>query len=194
MSDGSAPRPAAAARARATPANPDGTRAAGTLTLIEKTVFLKSVDVLSGIPTEAVAQLAARAGEVRVEPREVLFREGEEDQGTFIVVEGVVDLQKDGTLIRVLKEGSTHGELFLGENELHQYTATAREASLLLNLRRSDVVEALLEYPEFGLAMVQDLALRMHKLTQRVIELEAAVKANAPARDPVREGEAIEPP
>lgn len=171
----------------------DGSRPAGTLTLIEKTVFLKSVEVLSGIPTEAVAQLAARAGEVRAEPHEVVFREGEEDQGTFIVVEGLVELQKDGTLIRVLKPGSAQGELFLGENEPHQYTAIARESSLLLNLRRSDVVDALLEYPEFGLAMVQDLALRMHKLTQRVIELEAAVKARAPERDPVREGDAIEP-
>lgn len=172
----------------------DGARPAGTLTLIEKTVFLKSVEVLSGIPTEAVAQLAARATEVRAEPREVVFREGEEDQGTFIVVEGLVELEKDGTLIRVLKEGAAQGELFLGENEPHQYTAIAREPSLLLNLRRADVVDALLEYPEFGLAMVQDLALRMHKLTQRVIELEAAVKATAPDRDPVREGEAIEPP
>lgn len=171
----------------------DGSRTTGTLTLIEKTVFLKSVDVLSGIPTEAVAQLAARASEVRSEPREVLFREGDEDQGTFIVVEGLVELQKDGVLVRVLKPGSAHGELFLGENEPHQYTAIAREPSLLLNLRRADVVDALLEYPEFGLAMVQDLALRMHKLTQRVIELENAVKIQAPERDPVRDGEAIEP-
>jgi CRP-like cAMP-binding protein len=173
--------------------SPDGSRPAGTLTLIEKTVFLKSVEVLSGIPTEAVAQLAARSTEVRAEPNEVLFRVGEEDQGTFIVVEGLVELQKEGTLIRVLKQGSAHGELFLGENEPHQYSAVAREPSLLLNLRQSDVVDALLEYPEFGLAMVHDLALRMHKLTQRVIELEAAVKAQAPERDPVREGEAIEP-
>jgi len=193
MSDGPAPGPAAAARAHAAPPKPDGTRAAGTLTLIEKTVFLKSVDVFSGIPTEAVAQLAARAGEVRVETGDVLFRVGEEDQGTFIVVEGRLELEKDGTLIRVLKPGSAHGELFLGENEPHQYSAVAREPSLLLNLRRADVVDALLEYPEFGLAMVQDLALRMHKLTQRVIELEAAVKVTAPERDPVHDGEAIEP-
>lgn len=172
----------------------DGSRTSGTLTLIEKTVFLKSVDVLSGIPTEAVAQLAARASEVRAEPNDVLFRAGDEDQGTFIVVEGLVELQKDGTLVRLLKVGSAHGELFLGEHEPHQYAAIAREPSLLLNLRRADVVDALLEYPEFGLAMVQDLALRMHKLTQRVIELENALKAQAPERDPMREGEAIEPP
>ena len=45
----------------------------------------------------------------------------------------------------------------------------------MLNLGRNDVFDALLEYPEFGVAMVQDLALRHHTLTERVIELETAV-------------------
>ena len=163
-----------------------------TLTLVEKTVFLKSVEVLAQVPTEALAQLAARAVEVRAEPGEVLLREGDEDQGTFIVVEGVVELQKDRTLVRVLKEGMAQGEMFLAENEPHQYTAVARAPSLLLNLRRSDVQDAMLEYPEFGVAMVRDLALRLHRLTARVVELERDEKI-APAPEASAEEKAIEP-
>jgi len=162
-----------------------------TLTLVEKTVFLKSVEVLAQVPTEALAQLAARALEVRAETGEVLFREGEEDQGTFIVVEGMVELEKDGTLVRVLKEGMTQGEMFLAENEPHQYTATARAPSLLLNLRRQDVLDALLEYPEFGAAMVRDLALRLHRLTARVVELER--EQRIPAASASDTEKAIEP-
>jgi CRP-like cAMP-binding protein len=155
-----------------------------TLTLIEKTVYLKAVDVLAEVPTEALAQLAARAAEVRAEPSDVLFREGEEDQGTFIVVEGMVELTKDRTLVRVLREGTTHGELFLGEHEPHQYTAIAREPSLLLNLGRADVLDAMLEHPEFGVAMVKDLALRLHRLTARVVELEREQKIVPTAETP----------
>ena len=162
-----------------------------TLTLVEKTVFLKSVEVLAQVPTEALAQLAGRALEVRAESGEVLFREGEEDQGTFIVVEGMVELEKDGTLVRVLKEGMTQGEMFLAENEPHQYTATARAPSLLLNLRRPDVLEALLEYPEFGAAMVRDLAMRLHRLTARVVELER--EQRIPAAGASDTEKAIEP-
>jgi len=166
----------------------------GTMTLIEKTVFLKSVEVLAGVPTEALAQLAARASEVACERGQVLFREGDEDHGTFIVVEGELELRKAGTVVRRLKEGMAQGELFLGENEHHQYTAVAVENSLLLNLRREDVRDALLEYPEFGLAMVQDLALRIHKLTQRMIEFEAEAKSRgAPPAASTHDG-AIEPP
>jgi len=170
----------------------DRTAADGTMTLIEKTVFLKSVEVLAGVPTEALAQLAGRASEVRCERGQVLFREGDEDHGTFIVVEGQLELRKAGTIVRKLKEGTAQGELFLGENENHQYTAVAVENSLLLNLRREDVHDALLEYPEFGLAMVKDLALRIHKLTQRMIDFEAEAKRRGAAPASTPDG-AIEP-
>ena len=103
---------------------------------------------------------------------ETVFREGDDDQGVFIVIEGVVELRKGNAVVRVLRSGTVHGELFLQESGSHQYTAVAREDAHVLNLGRHDVFDALLEYPEFGVAMVQDLALRHHTLTERVIELE----------------------
>jgi CRP-like cAMP-binding protein len=164
-----------------------------TMTLVEKSVFLSTVDVLQGVPTEALAQLAARAAEVRIDRGRTLFREGEEDQGAFIVVEGKLELRKAATTVRVLTAGMAHGELFLGENEPHQYAAVAREDTHLLNLRREDVLDAIADYPEFGLAMVQDLSMRLHKLTERIIEIEAELKRlGGPARDVV-DGQPLEP-
>ena len=152
---------------------------AETLTLIEKTVCMKSSEVFGAIPTEPLAQLAARASEMHVDRGETVFREGDDDQGVFIVVEGVVELRKGDAVVRVLRSGTVHGELFLQESESHQYTAIAREDAHVLNLGRHDVFDALLEYPEFGVAMVQDLALRHHKLTERVIELEQQLASPA---------------
>ena len=165
---------------------------ADTLTLIEKTVCMKSTEVFGAIPTEPLAQLAARANEVRFDRGDTVFREGEDDQGVFIVVDGVVELRKGDAVVRVLRSGSVHGELFLRESESHQYTAVALENSHVLNLERSDVFDALLEYPEFGVAMVQDLALRHHKLTERVIELEQQLASPAARSEERTEGEGIE--
>lgn len=151
------------------------------MTLIEKTVFLKSVELLSSVPTEALARIAARSTEVRCDRTQVLVHEGDQNQGAFIVVEGLLELKKADQVVRNLKPGMTHGELFLREHEPHQYTIVAREESLLLNLGHVDVIEALLEYPEFGLAMVQDLAYRLYKLTERLIELEDKRSPGGPA-------------
>ena len=164
-----------------------------TMTLIEKTVFLKSVEVLKDVPTEALAQLAARAAEVRCDRGAPLFREGDEDLGTYLVVEGLLELRKGGVSIRRVRQGEGLGEMFLGQNEPHQYEAVALEDTHVLNVRGPDVIDALLEYPEFGLAMVQDLARRHHKLTQRVLELDAELKRRENRAVPEAEGATLEP-
>ena len=162
------------------------------MTLIEKTVFLKSVELLASVPTEALARIAARSTEARCDRGQQLVGEGEANQGAFIVVEGLLELRKGDQVVRNLKPGMTHGEVFLREHEPHQFTIVAREDSLLLNLRHADVIEALLEYPEFGLAMVQDLAFRLYKLTERLIELEDK-RASGDGEAPDR-AESVEPP
>ena len=167
---------------------------AETLTLIEKTVHMKSCEVFRAIPTEPLAQLAARANEVQLDRGETVFREGDDDQGVFIVIEGVVELRKGNAVVRVLRSGTVHGELFLQESGTHQYTAVAREDARVLNLGRNDVFDALLEYPEFGVAMVQDLALRHHTLTERVIELEKQLALPAARSSERTSGEGIERP
>ena len=168
---------------------------AETLTLIEKTVHLKSSEVFHAIPTEPLAQLAARANELQLDGGQTVFREGDDDQGVFIVIEGVIELRKGDAVVRVLRSGTVHGELFLQQSESHQYTAIAREDARVLNLGRNDVFDALLEYPEFGVAMVQDLALRHHKLAERVLELEQQLTASPAARSGERTSvEGIEPP
>jgi CRP-like cAMP-binding protein len=159
-----------------------------TLTLIEKTGCMKSTEVFSAIPTEPLAQLAARANEVHFDRGETVFREGDDDQGVFIVVAGIVELRKGATVVRVLRSGTVHGELFLQESECHQYTAIVREDAHVLNLGRNDVFDALLEYPEFGVAMVQDLALRHHQLTERVIQLEHQLASPSSRSDHRPEG------
>ena len=167
---------------------------AETLTLLEKTVHMKSSEVFRAIPTEPLAQLAARANEVQVNRGETVFREGDDDQGVFIVIEGVVELRKGNAVVRVLGSGTVYGELFLQESGAHQYTAVAREDARVLNLGRNDVFDALLEYPECGVAMVQDLALRNHTLTERVIELEKRLTLRVARRGQRTSGESIERP
>jgi CRP-like cAMP-binding protein len=160
-----------------------------TMTLVEKTVFMKSVELLAGVPTEALAQLAAKSSEVHSNRGETLFHEGQEDLGAFIVVQGLLELRKGGVVVRRLRPGMAHGELFLRDQQTHQYSAVALEDCHLLNLRRADVLDALLEYPEFGLAMVQDLALRLHKLTERIIEVESRLEAVTPKSGPTTPAE-----
>jgi CRP-like cAMP-binding protein len=146
-----------------------------TLSLIEKTAFLKSVPVLSSIPTEALAEVAARSQERHLEPGEVVFREGDANRGTFMVLEGMLQVKRGDAVVRVLTRDMAFGELWLGEGEPHRYTLVAVEHSHVLNVTSEDVFDTMIEYPEFGAGMVRAFALRIHELTNRILDLEQTI-------------------
>ena len=149
------------------------TPAGGTLTLIEKTAFLKSVAVLAGVPTEALAEIASRAVEKHFEPGEEIHREGEPNRGAFMVLDGIVELRKGRALVRVLSAGQAFGELFLDEGEPHQFSAVANTRTHLLAITVDDTFDTMLDYPEFGVGMVRSLAKRNLELIERLLELES---------------------
>jgi CRP-like cAMP-binding protein len=143
-----------------------------TLTLIEKTAFLKGMDVLASVPTEALAQLAARAKEIHCDPGDALYREGDDNTGVIVVVEGLIELRRGRALVRMLREGNGFGELFGPEGKPHEYTAIATTHTHVLNVTLADMWEAMLDFPEFATGMVRAIARRNHELTRRLLDLE----------------------
>lgn len=143
-----------------------------TLTLIEKTAFLKTIDILSSVATEALLDLAEYAQELHLAPGDVVFEEGDPNKGTFIVVEGVLEERKGKALIRVIESRMAAGELWLGETEPHNYTVRANTHAHVLQIQRRDIDESISDYPEIAVAMVRALSLRNHELTERLLELE----------------------
>lgn len=146
-----------------------------TLTLLEKTAFLKSVDMFSNIPTEALAQLAARGKEHHFDPGQVVFQEGEANRGAFLVVEGLVEMRKGRALESVRGSGQGFAELALEAGEPHSLTAIALEHTHALNISNEDFIDAMLDYPEVAVAMVRGLAHRISEMAQRVHDLEGQI-------------------
>jgi len=146
-----------------------------TLTLIEKTAFLKSVEMFASIPTEVLAQLAARAKETHFDHGAVIFRQGDVNTGVYFVVDGLVEIRKGRALEGVRSPGLGFGELALDEGEPHQFTAVATQHTHVLNVSNDTFFDTMLDYPEVGVAMVRVLAKRITDLGQRVHDLEGKI-------------------
>ncbi len=146
-----------------------------TLTLVEKTAFLKSLPLLASIPTEALAQLASRSREVHAEPSETLIHAGEPSRGPWLVVDGRLEQHMAGSLVRVLLPGMGFGELFVSEGTATDYTVRALDHAHVLNLSRDDVLEALVDFPELAVSLMRAFALRVHDMTVRVLDLERLI-------------------
>ena len=154
-----------------------------TLTLLEKTAFLRGLDMFSGVPSEMLAQLAGRAQETRYEAGQVIFREGEANRGLSMVVEGLVEIRKGRALDRVCGPGMGFGELALAEGEPHQTTAVATLETHALTVSNEAFFETMLDFPEVAVAVVRvlaahiaDMAQRLHDLEGKIAHLNAALR------------------
>lgn len=146
-----------------------------TLTLIEKTAFLKGLAMFARVPTEMLAQLAARTRELHFDAGQVIFREGEANRGLYMVVDGLVEIRKGRALDGVRGPGLGFGELALGEGEPHQSTAVATDHTHALNVPNEAFFETMLDFPEVGVAMVRVLAAHVIELGQRIHDLEGKI-------------------
>ena len=72
----------------------------GTLTAIEKVIFLKSVDIFKHATVEELGGVAALTEEVHFQPGETIYREGEPVDAIYFVLKGRVAVERNGQRMR----------------------------------------------------------------------------------------------
>ena len=81
----------------------------GTLTAIEKVIFLKSVDIFKHATIEELGGVAALTEEVHFEPGETIYREGEPVDAIYLVLKGRVAVEGNGKAVREVGEKQAFG-------------------------------------------------------------------------------------
>jgi CRP-like cAMP-binding protein len=98
---------------------------------------------------------------VTLAPGQVLMREGEIGTTMFVVVDGALDVTKDGHVLAVRAAGQILGELAVLDPKPRSATVTAREPCRLLRLSYDTVEAMILAEPEFYRAIVRFLCDRI---------------------------------
>lgn len=145
------------------------------LTLIEKTAYLKASPLLSAMPIEGLAQLAARATELHLEEGEFAYRKGERNRGVFLVVDALVQVGQGSAIHTLRSPGEGFGELALGDGDTHRTTATALKHTHVLNVSNDDLFETILDFPEVGLSLARFMSQRLVDIGKRVLDLEEQI-------------------
>ena len=158
-------------------------------------LYLNQVPLFATLPPSEITYLASSLRELTLPAREVLFREGDDADRFFILMEGLIEIVKelgtpDERLLGVREPGSFIGEMSLFNPE-HRRTASvrARTALKLLEMTRSEFDALLARQPSLAHEMVRvltgrlaatenatihDLRAKNRQLTQAYEELQAA--------------------
>jgi CRP-like cAMP-binding protein len=134
------------------------------------------VELLQQIPLFADSEavhlqlLAFSAPQVELEEGSILFRKGEQGAAAYLVLEGAAEVFADeqaaGEVIATAEGGALLGELSMIANAA--YGVTVKTASVLKakKIDRSLFIRVAGEFPEFGLGVMRNIALRLSRSVQ----------------------------
>jgi CRP-like cAMP-binding protein len=128
---------------------------------LERVLFLKSVDLFSGLSGEELAPVAAIAIEEQREAGEDILREGELADSLYLLVEGRVRIHRGGQTLAVLHEREAFGEMAILDPAPRSATVTAETDVTLLKLSELEFRELLEEKHQLALGIIQVLTRRL---------------------------------
>jgi CRP/FNR family cyclic AMP-dependent transcriptional regulator len=110
----------------------------GTLTAIEKVIFLKSVDIFKHATIEELGGVAALTEEVHFKPGETIYREGEPVDAIYLVLKGRVAVEGNGQVVREVGEKQAFGTVAALDRNPAIHTVKAIDAVYALKLNAQD--------------------------------------------------------
>lgn len=140
---------------------------------LDKAAALKRTKLFGELQRSTLRTLADRAVERTFQKDEILFVEGDEAAGMYVIVEGSVRafrVSLDGReqVIHVERAGATIAELPVFDDGAYPSTAAAEEPTTTLFIDKRDVRSLCLEHPEIPLAAIKVLAGRLRRCAELV--------------------------
>ncbi|MFL6216937.1 MAG: Crp/Fnr family transcriptional regulator [Blastocatellia bacterium] len=143
---------------------------------MDKIAALKRTAMFGELNDMDLRALADRASERRLARGEILFVEGDEGGGLYVIVEGSVrafreSLEGREQVIHVETAGATIAEVPVFDDGPYPSTVAGEEDSLLLFINKRDVRRLCLEHPQIALAALKVLATRVRRTAALVEQL-----------------------
>ena len=102
----------------------------------------------------------------QLEPGDGLFKEGDPGDCMFAVVEGEVELSRNGSVVEVVGSGGILGELALVDPAPRSADATARTAARVVRVDQRQFTFLVHEHPTFALQVMAVMADRLRKMNE----------------------------
>ena len=133
------------------------------ISTVEKVLFLKSVELFREIPGEDLARVAQIAEELDFGPAETVITEGEMGNSMYLIVDGRVEVTRDGRPIAELGARECVGEMAILDSEPRSATVRAVLPTRALKLEREDLYELMSEKMHITHGIIKVLTRRLRQ-------------------------------
>ena len=152
------------------------------MTLPDKIIQLRTVEILKDLDVSELAAVAAIAEEEVFSPGEIVIREGEMSQALYLVIEGEIAVIKNHDTPREIELARIKSNDYFGEMSLledgrpRSATIRTNKPSLFLSLHKQELIEIINEYPKIALNFCRVLTRRLRTLNEKASALECATE------------------
>ncbi|MBI2368495.1 MAG: cyclic nucleotide-binding domain-containing protein [Deltaproteobacteria bacterium] len=139
----------------------------GTLTTLEKVIFLKSVDIFKHATIEELGGVAALTKEVHFEPGETIFREGDPIDAIYLILKGRVAVEGNEQVVREVGEKQAIGTVAALDLKPSMHTVKAIDPVYALKLNAQDLQDILSQDFELVQAVIRALCQLVREFARR---------------------------
>jgi len=141
----------------------------------ETAALLARTEVFGGLEERELQEVVQVAVPRRWQRGEVIFREGDEGDTTYLLLSGAILLTRehqDGRMVAIaeLRAGNMFGELAMFRGERRSATAEAIEPTEAVALLAPDVQRLIRQNPEIAGKLLTALAERVSTTTERLLQ------------------------
>ncbi|MBT8369763.1 MAG: Crp/Fnr family transcriptional regulator [Desulfobacterales bacterium] len=146
--------------------------------------FISTIPLFNGLPEDQIAAIKQITIEKQVNKGQIIFSEGDQGKGFFVVAEGRVKVFKVSTegkeqILHIFDRGQPFGEVPVFEGQRFPANAQAIEKTRVLFFPRAAIVNLIAANPSLALNM---LAVMSKKLRQFAVQIENLSLKEMPAR------------
>jgi signal transduction histidine kinase len=114
------------------------------------------------------------AREQRYAAAEIMFKQGDEGDGIYVVKSGLVQIttlvgQDDRRVFSQVPAGEMFGEMAVMDNDVRSATAIASEETVVYFIPRTDLLEMLELYPRLSVSLVREISRRLRDFNRHYI-------------------------
>ena len=146
--------------------------------------IISSIPLFNGLPEEQIVAIKKIAVENKINKGEIIFSEGDEGNGFFVIVEGRVKVFKVSTegkeqILHIFGPGQPFGEVPVFAGQKFPASAQAIDKTQVLFFSRASIMSLISANPSLALNM---LAVMSKKLRQFAVQIENLSLKDMPAR------------
>jgi CRP/FNR family transcriptional regulator, cyclic AMP receptor protein len=138
--------------------------------------LLAGTDLFGSLPEDGLRELGERATRRSFARGQVIFREGDDAESLYVVVDGLVKVAVSNAeglelILTTLRPGDAFGELPLIDDGPRSASAIALSETTLLVLDRSSLLDVLRRRPQLVEGLLRSIGAVVRRLTEQAADL-----------------------